>query len=92
MDKKTLVDDPNGLDFSCIRSPNDLCPGVSDCAVHLHTVLMPLTHSAAPSPAFVGRAKKGRSGSTLKKPWPLGRGVEGLTYRFSISFEGGRFI
>ena len=42
MDKKTLVDDPNGLDFSCIRSPNDLCSGVGDCAVHLHPVLMPL--------------------------------------------------
>ena len=37
-----------------------------------------LTHSTAPSPAFEDGIKKRRSGSTLSKPWPLGRGVEGL--------------
>jgi hypothetical protein len=38
-----------------------------------------LTHSAAPSPAFEGGVKKHRSGSTLSKARPEGRGVEGLT-------------
>jgi four helix bundle protein len=38
-----------------------------------------LTHSAAPSPAFEGGVKKRRSGLTLSKPRPSGRGVEGLT-------------
>jgi hypothetical protein len=37
-----------------------------------------LTHSAAPSPAFDGRVKKPRSGSTLSKPKASGRAVEGL--------------
>ena len=41
-----------------------------------------LTHSAAPSRTFQGGAKKRRSGSTLSKPGPSGRGVEGLTLRF----------
>jgi hypothetical protein len=40
-----------------------------------------LTHSAAPSPAFEGGVKKRRSGSTLSKPRPSGRGVEGLTFK-----------
>ena len=38
-----------------------------------------LTHSTAPSPTFKGGVKKRRSGSTLSKPRPSGRGVEGLT-------------
>ncbi len=57
MDKKTLVDDSNDLDFSYVCSVADFCTGVGDCAVHLHPVLMPLTHSAVPSPAFEGGAK-----------------------------------
>ena len=39
----------------------------------------PLTHSAAPSPAFQGGVKKRLSGSTLSNPRPSGRKVEGLT-------------
>ena len=42
-------------------------------------LLIVLTHSAAPSPGFEGGVKKCRSGSTLSKPRPSGRGVEGLT-------------
>ena len=38
-----------------------------------------LTHSTAPSAAFEDGVKKRDSGSTLSKPWLLGRGVEGLT-------------
>ena len=46
-----------------------------------------LAHSAAPSPAFEGGVRERRSGSTLSKPWPSGRGVEGLTdYQFLIKY------
>ena len=38
-----------------------------------------LTLSAAPRPAFEGRVRERRSGSTLSKPWPSGQEVEGLT-------------
>ncbi len=38
-----------------------------------------LTRSAATCPAFKVGVKKRRSGSTLSKPGPSGRGVEGLT-------------
>jgi hypothetical protein len=38
-----------------------------------------LTRSAAPSPVFRDGVRKRGSGSTLSKPWPSGRGVEGLT-------------
>jgi len=44
-----------------------------------------LTHSAAPSPAFEGGVKKRRSGSTLSKPRPSGRRVEGLTFKFKAA-------
>jgi len=44
----------------------------------LHLILL-LTHSAAPSPAFEGGVKKCRSGLTLSKPQHLCWGVEGLT-------------
>jgi hypothetical protein len=39
-----------------------------------------LIHSAAPSSASQGGVKKRRSGSTLSKLRPSGRGVEGLTF------------
>ena len=42
MDKKTLVDDPNDLALSHICSPADLCSGVGDFAIYLHSILMPL--------------------------------------------------
>ena len=42
-----------------------------------------LTHSAVPSPALEGRVRKCRTGSTLIKPQPSGRGAEGLTIRSS---------
>ena len=48
MEKKTLVDDPNGLGFSYIYSSADLCSGVGNRAVHLHTVLMPLVYLPSP--------------------------------------------
>ncbi len=38
-----------------------------------------LTRSAAPNPVFKDGVRKRTSGSTLSKPWPSGRGVEGLT-------------
>jgi len=38
-----------------------------------------LTHLAAPNPPFRAGVKRSRSGSTLSKSKPLGRGVEGLT-------------
>ena len=40
MEKKTLVDDPNGLGFGYICSSADLCSGVGDFAIHLHVVLI----------------------------------------------------
>jgi polysaccharide export outer membrane protein len=45
-----------------------------------------LTHSAAPYPAFKGRVRKRRSGSTLSKSQNLCRGVEGLTFLFPLLF------
>jgi antitoxin YefM len=47
-----------------------------------------LTRSAAPSPVFKDGVRKRGSGSTLSKPWPSGRGVEGLTLRtFSCTLK-----
>jgi hypothetical protein len=43
-----------------------------------------LTHSAAPSPAFSGRVKKRRSGSTLSKPRPSGRELKGVLTRENV--------
>jgi hypothetical protein len=40
-----------------------------------------LTRSVASSPVFKDGVRKRGSGSTLSKPWPSGRGVEGLTFR-----------
>ncbi len=47
-----------------------------------------LTHSAAHArPKLGSKARKRRSGSTLSKPRPSGRGVEGLTVdRFLIKY------
>jgi hypothetical protein len=45
-----------------------------------------LTRSAAPSPVFKDGVRKRGSGSTLSKPWPSGRGVEGLTGSRSRDF------
>jgi hypothetical protein len=47
-----------------------------------------LTRSAALSPVFKDGVRKGGSGSTLSKPWPPGRGVEGLTHRDFIRAGG----
>jgi threonine/homoserine/homoserine lactone efflux protein len=53
-----------------------LIGGLFLCTIGLKVLL---TRSAAPNPTFEGGVKKRRSGSTLSKSWPSGRGVEGLT-------------
>jgi hypothetical protein len=50
-----------------------------------HPLRKILTPSAAPTPLFEGGVRKCRSGSTLSKLRPPGRGVEGLTFRLLVS-------
>jgi hypothetical protein len=45
-----------------------------------------LTRSATPSPVFKDGVRKRGSGATLSKPWPSGRGVEGLTSGIHLIF------
>ena len=44
-----------------------------------------VTRSAASSPVFEDGTKERGSGSTLSKPWPLCRGIEGLAFFSSLT-------
>ena len=75
----TLNNDPKMIDEMCQWIRENLG---QDTPLHF-TRFFPnykLTHSTAPSHAFESGVKKHYSGSTLSKPWPSDRGVEGLTH------------
>jgi len=63
--------------YGCLSRNRVSAPGQLT-AEEMKEIWKRLTHSTAPSLAFEDGIKKRRSGSTLSKPWPLGRGVEGL--------------
>jgi hypothetical protein len=72
-------------------------PNQNFCQAFFPDLMFYLTRSAAPSPVFKDGVRKRGSGSTLSKPWPSGRGVEGLTtsdikfkiHMFGLTYDDG---
>jgi hypothetical protein len=71
-----------GLNFSKIlagfNAPLEFLTGFTKGLIPETRETFVFDPSAAPNPAFQGGVRERRSGSTLSKPWPSGRGVEGL--------------